>query len=214
MLSQTGEGEELKGMKKALIVSLLAALVVGLVGGIWFQYRDSVVVIELVVTSDHDDRFHFYSDYGDGWEKDEWARPIKAKVATKLHLKFSKNKIKRFKFEPLRKAGEIRFESIQYTDRIDRPLRPFPLEKITPKKDIELVSEPEQLPMVFKVPEGAKDPQIYVNDAREWEFSTRRDLWDSRMLWTSLRIAFVSFLLILPVTMTQLRDQEEMERVK
>ena len=197
----------MKRQKKAIQVSLLAALVVGLVGGIWFQYRDSIVVIEVVVTSDHDDRFHFYSDYGDGWVKDEWARPIKAGVATRLHLKFSKNGIKRFKFEPLREAGEIRFESIQYTERVDRPMRPFPLEKIAPKKDIELVSDSGQLPMVFRVPQGAKDPQIYVTDTREWEFSTRRDLWDSRMMWTSLRITLVAFLLILPVTLTQLREK-------
>ena len=189
------------------VVTLALSLAVGLIGGLWLQYRDAYLVLEVTVTADHDDKFHFYSDHGDGWISDEWSRPLKAGVTTKLYFKCHKKDLKRFKFEPLREPGEIRFENVLFTERIDRLLQPFPLEKIYAKKDIELISEAGKLPLVFQAPEGAKDPQIYVSKVKEWEFSTRRDLWDSRLPWRSLRIALVSFLLIFPITLTVLKSE-------
>ena len=85
-----------KNLGTVAAVTAAASLLVGLAAGLWLQYRDALVILEVTLVSEHDDRFHFYSDHGSGWVSDEWSRPLKAGVPTKLYMKFHKAGIKRY----------------------------------------------------------------------------------------------------------------------
>ena len=194
--------------ERTKIIGMIAAtcLIGSLSAGLWFQYSDAWVTLEVTAVSDHDDRFQFYWQHeGEKkWNPDQWPRPVRKDVPTKLFLKFRKNNLKRFKFEPLREPGIVRFTSIRVADRFDLPFRPFPTDRLTARRDIERLPDEADGTVVFQVSEGAEDPQIYVDDVDEFQLSAS-DFFNKRLPARIARSALAMALLLVPLVMMTLR---------
>ena len=195
---------------RASIAAMVAGtcLLGGLTAGLWFQYSDAWVTLEVTAVSDHDDRFQFYWQHeGEKkWHPDQWPRPIRKDVSTRFYLKFRKNHLRRFKFEPLREPGIIRFTSIRVADRFDLPFRPFPTDRLAARRDIERLPDEADGTAVFRVPEGAGDPQIYVEDVDEFQLSAS-DFFNARLPERIGRSALAMLLLLIPLVMMALEKK-------
>jgi hypothetical protein len=185
-------------------------LAAGLGAGLWFQYSDAWITLEITAVSDHDDRFQFYWQHeGEKrWNPDQWPRPVRKGVPTKLFLKFRKDRLKRFKIEPLREPGIVRFTSIRVADRFDLAFRPFPAERLTARRDIERLPDEADGTAVFRVPEGAEDPQIYVEDVAEFQLSAA-DFFNRRLPGRVARSALAMALLLIPLVMMALETTKK-----